>query len=1050
MAGWPEEATNLRKTVRNELESRVAGCAQMLVLLLSLALISLFCPSRSDAWWSVTFDVDTMSTHDAIGKRALSIVAPQFRTQFLMDKGEAVIRRTYPADNDEAAHAGDGERNGGPIGTWYSNFLSEYSQGPTHWDEAARWLGYCVHLIEDMNVPAHALNIPHALGSLDNFLNIVNLGDYFEYSGQAYPLITFNSPISESSTLLPADPATYYYNDARQRTRTSIETTGFTSYWKAGIPGIDDDYKADGPRGHYGGPVGIDIFPSVLMGNAEMIFLEQQLNHSVEYAGMFLLGVDRILTAQATDDSYEENDTSSAAPSVEVPFYDATLKCNDDDWFKVWVQKDEKVEVTINLINANGDLDLYLYDSAGYRLNFSESNSNTEMVSYGPSYTDQYYYIKVHGWNSGKNSYDMSVNTYTTSSPDLRGKFVRSKSVVTEGDDSWVSWYIYNSGLSRAGSSHARLYLSTNGNSSTYGDYMVGDVSVSPLEPLSGKWVTWSFKMPNLSSGQYPVWGKVIVDSWDEVYEGIEDYGAFIKTGSNDFMAFDVRTLSGLTIVGPSIINESSTAAYSAVASWSDGTATTITPLWSEDSPYAIVSNEGMLTSTAISGNKFANLTARYGYGGVTKTATQPVTIVDVTATLVGLSIHGPEFVKESEAAVYVATASWSNGIDTVVRPTWSENSVFASISDGGVLSAQAVSSDQACLVTAAYTLGGITKTVAKAVGIVNFDTTPDSFDFHPLFNLDPDTVVISNSIVVKGLTAPAPISIMGGSYSVNGGGFTATSGTVGNGDEVRVRLTSSPSYSTTTSATLTIGGVSDTFSATTSSGTSEVLLDVTLTGTGGGSVSGDVSCISGTACSPRAFPAGTPVSLLATPNALSTFSGWSGSCATVSRNCTVTMDAAKSVTATFAAAAKVRVGSKEFFSLQAAYDDAGTQQGAIIKLLGGVLTGNFVADRGLDVTIEGGYQPDYSAVSTETTVHGALRIRGGRVKVKGITAGPQPVGHIPGDLNYDGRVDIRDLSILASRYGEIGCGNIADINGDCIVGGGDSNILSSNYGRSN
>jgi hypothetical protein len=56
----------------------------------------------------------------------------------------------------------------------------------------------------------------------------------------------------------------------------------------------------------------------------------------------------------------------------------------------------------------------------------------------------------------------------------------------------------------------------------------------------------------------------------------------------------------------------------------------------------------------------------------------------------------------------------------------------------------------------------------------------------------------------------------VGGTYSVSGGTFTSTAGTVNNGDIVQVRLMSSSSYSTTTTATLTIGGVSGTFSVTT------------------------------------------------------------------------------------------------------------------------------------------------------------------------------------------------------------------------------------------
>jgi len=69
---------------------------------------------------------------------------------------------------------------------------------------------------------------------------------------------------------------------------------------------------------------------------------------------------------------------------------------------------------------------------------------------------------------------------------------------------------------------------------------------------------------------------------------------------------------------------------------------------------------------------------------------------------------------------------------------------------------------------------------------------------------------------MVTGISFPATISITGGTYSINGDPYTSENGTVDNGDTVTVQQISSGTYSTTTDATLTIGGISDTFSVTT------------------------------------------------------------------------------------------------------------------------------------------------------------------------------------------------------------------------------------------
>ncbi|MGZ5581791.1 MAG: beta strand repeat-containing protein [Usitatibacter sp.] len=96
-------------------------------------------------------------------------------------------------------------------------------------------------------------------------------------------------------------------------------------------------------------------------------------------------------------------------------------------------------------------------------------------------------------------------------------------------------------------------------------------------------------------------------------------------------------------------------------------------------------------------------------------------------------------------------------------------------------------------------------------------DTTPNSFSFTDQTNVALSTTITSNSITVSGISAPSAISVTGGQYEVNGSGSWLTSaGTVNNGDSVRVRHTSSSSNSTAVNTTLTIGGVSDTFTSTT------------------------------------------------------------------------------------------------------------------------------------------------------------------------------------------------------------------------------------------
>lgn len=113
-------------------------------------------------------------------------------------------------------------------------------------------------------------------------------------------------------------------------------------------------------------------------------------------------------------------------------------------------------------------------------------------------------------------------------------------------------------------------------------------------------------------------------------------------------------------------------------------------------------------------------------------------------------------------------------------------------------------------------TVGGVADTFTVTAQAP--DSTPDAFFFEDQSGVDVNTITTSANIVVAGINTSAAISITGGEYAINGGAWTSGTGSVVNGDSVQVRLTSAPTLSTTISAILTIGGVSDTFSVTTRS----------------------------------------------------------------------------------------------------------------------------------------------------------------------------------------------------------------------------------------
>ena len=161
----------------------------------------------------------------------------------------------------------------------------------------------------------------------------------------------------------------------------------------------------------------------------------------------------------------------------------------------------------------------------------------------------------------------------------------------------------------------------------------------------------------------------------------------------------------------------------------------------------------------------------------------------------------------------------------------------------------------------------GITKPRIDVLQSLGLDLTPDAFVLVDQTGVAPNTLAISNPVTIAGINGQAALSISApGEYSLNGGEWLSAPRTVAYGDVVRVRLTSSPGPSTTVSTTLTVGGLSDSFSVTTAAGAAipsvqlspgaaafgnvavgaTGLQTLTLTNSGTGTLSGIVLSVSG------------------------------------------------------------------------------------------------------------------------------------------------------------------------------------------------------------
>ena len=97
-------------------------------------------------------------------------------------------------------------------------------------------------------------------------------------------------------------------------------------------------------------------------------------------------------------------------------------------------------------------------------------------------------------------------------------------------------------------------------------------------------------------------------------------------------------------------------------------------------------------------------------------------------------------------------------------------------------------------------------------------DTTPDAYSFASKAGVAVSSIITSAPATIQGINSPSPISVANGSYSI---GCTATfvtaPGTITNGQTVCVQHGAAATAGASVTTTLTIGGVSGTFTSTTS-----------------------------------------------------------------------------------------------------------------------------------------------------------------------------------------------------------------------------------------
>jgi hypothetical protein len=181
-------------------------------------------------------------------------------------------------------------------------------------------------------------------------------------------------------------------------------------------------------------------------------------------------------------------------------------------------------------------------------------------------------------------------------------------------------------------------------------------------------------------------------------------------------------TLVDLTITGADLVKEGASSSFKALANSSDGTAADVTgaATWTVNENASI--SGGILNASQVAGQKTARITASYSSGGISKSASKDVTILDTAPVPVSLAIYGPSQVDENSGGTFNAVLLLSTGVYQEVTGSvyWSFVGTGGQVDPIGRLYTNEVASDTVLTVKASYEKDGLVVTAETPLTIMD------------------------------------------------------------------------------------------------------------------------------------------------------------------------------------------------------------------------------------------------------------------------------------------------------------------------------------------
>ncbi|MBN2358720.1 MAG: PPC domain-containing protein [Deltaproteobacteria bacterium] len=220
-------------------------------------------------------------------------------------------------------------------------------------------------------------------------------------------------PLGTMDDHVVSDPAIALFGDGRRV--VVFQDATVHSLWRCDGP-VGGDFDRCGwlmggePGRYYRGSFGFsnDVAIDTTRNTAVISTYKFEPHLDAAYGNGVLL-LDYPLAAQCREDVYEENDSQSAARTVEPMPMPGRICSGDDDWFSVALRAGQTVRVRLQLAHSNGDIDIALHSPSGAVMRTSARVSDLEEIKEEAATTGTYG-VRVYGYRSAANNYTLAVD----------------------------------------------------------------------------------------------------------------------------------------------------------------------------------------------------------------------------------------------------------------------------------------------------------------------------------------------------------------------------------------------------------------------------------------------------------------------------------------------------------------------------------------------------------------------------------------------------------------------------------------------------------------